>query len=249
VLPGEYKKIFSEEEAYWWYVGRRSILNRILASYVLSKVPFAVDIGCGTGINFRLLRNYAQRFSGADTSAAALAFCRRRGFNNVARLVAVDDQLPYPTSSAALVTLLDTLEHAADDQRLLKEIRRILTPGGLLVMTVPAYQFLWSEHDEALGHYRRYTRAALVRQLEQTGFTVRKASYCITAVFPLIVAYRVVKGLMNQIYPSTPRTSHVRVPPFLNRLFITVLKIEGMVLKYTNLPYGTSVIIVASKHA
>lgn len=249
MLPGEYTRIFAEEEHYWWYVGRRSILHYILRRHVKSKVPLAVDIGCGTGMNFAVLSNYAHQLSGADTSPVALAYCRQRGWHDIRRVSAVNGPLPYDESSAGLVTLFDTLEHAPDDRHLLSEVHRILKPGGLVIITVPAYQFLWSEHDEALRHHRRYRRAPLIRHLVHQGFTVRKASYCITIFFPLIVLYRALKGLLNLVHPTRPQTSHVHLPAGLNRAFSDVLKIEGWLLQYLNLPFGTSIVVVAEKGA
>jgi SAM-dependent methyltransferase len=247
VLGREYRKIFAEEERYWWYVGRRSILKRILSRSLPGRARVAVDVGCGTGMNFTVLQEYADTLSGVDTSPVAVAYCRQRGFSQVRQLERVGDPLPYDSASVDLVTLFDTLEHAADDHFLLREAHRILKPKGLVILTVPAYPFLWSEHDMALKHYRRYRRAPLVGELRRHGFRVRKASYCITAFFPVIVLYRVGKGIFNTLQPKAPHTSHVRLPSWLNHLFGRVLAAEGWLLQYGNLPYGTSIVVVAEK--
>lgn len=242
----EYRKLFELEGSYWWYVGRRAIIRTMLASSVRQRVQHAADIGCGTGMNLGLLGEFSDHVVGVDSSAQALAYCRMRGYADVV-LVPPGAPLPFSSGTIELATMLDVLEHVDDEAAILRDVHRVLVPGGYLVVSVPAYKFLWSEHDIALHHQRRYTRSGVSRLLAESGFRVRRASYCISFSFLLIVFYRIGKGIINRLRPSRPHTSHVELPGFVNSFFIGVLGLEARLLRFMNFPFGTSVIIVAEK--
>lgn len=242
----EYHTMFELETTYWWFVGRRIILAETIQRHVASPVNQALDIGCGTGGNFPVLSRFSATVIGLDTSPQALDYCRVRGWNTV-DLIQKDGLLRFADKTADLVTLLDILEHVRDERPLLGEILRVLRPNGLLIVTVPAFQFLWSEHDVALHHYRRYTRHNLTRLLTNEGFEVLSASYVITFSFPIIILYRVIKGAMNVLRPHASKSSYVRLPRLLNAFFIHVLAWESKLLAYITFPFGTSVLIVATK--
>lgn len=240
----EYKKMYDLETTYWWYVGRRFIIRSLIRRFWRHKNGSMVDIGCGTGASLSLFKEFSGDVVGLDTSEEALAYCRVRGFNNVKKIEDAS-RTNLPDHSAQLVTLLDVLEHIKNEAETLKEIKRILAPEGLLLIIVPAYQFLWSEHDVALHHYRRYTSRGLASLLERNGYQVIKNSYAITFSFPIIVLYRVLKGIINVFYKSRPKTSHVELPKILNSFFVGLLETEATLLQYFNFPFGTSIVAVA----
>lgn len=242
----EYQAMFELETTYWWHVGRRIILAETIRRHIASPVDQALDIGCGTGGNFSVLSRFSKTVIGLDTSPQALNYCRSRGWNTVA-LIQEDGRLPFSDETAHLITLFDILEHVADERPLLGEIRRVLRSDGLLIITVPAFQFLWSEHDVALHHYRRYTRKNLTRLLTDEGLRIISASYVITFSFPIILLYRILKGVMNFFRPHASKTSYVRLPSPLNAFFIRILALESKLLAYISFPFGTSVLIVAAK--
>ena len=238
--------MFELETTYWWYVGRRIILAETIQRYLTSPVEQTLDIGCGTGGNLSVLSRFSKKVIGLDTSPQALDYCRSRGWNTV-ELIQKDGRLNFADGTTDMVTLLDILEHVADEHPLLREISRVLRPDGLLMVTVPAFQFLWSEHDVALHHYRRYPKQDILHLLTDEGFKIVSASYVITFSFPLIVLYRILKGMLNFLYSGTPKTSHVRLPPMLNALFIRILAWESKLLAYFTFPFGTSILVVATK--
>ncbi|MFY9462914.1 MAG: class I SAM-dependent methyltransferase [Candidatus Sungiibacteriota bacterium] len=242
----EYQMMFELETVYWWFVGRRIILADTIQRHIASPVEQAFDIGCGTGGNLPILSRFSKAVIGLDTSPQALDYCRSRGWSSV-ELIQKDGILRFADATADLVTMLDILEHVADERPLLAEIRRILRPDGLLIVTVPAFQFLWSEHDAALHHYRRYTKQHIIRLLADQGFEIISASYVITFSFPLIVLYRVLKGALNFFSTNTAKTSYVRLPDILNTFFIRILAWESKLLAYITFPFGTSVLVVATK--
>jgi len=240
----EYEKLYQFENYYWWHIGRSRIIYKLLKNYLPPASSLDIlDVGCGTGINLGILAKFG-RVVGLDSSKEALQFARKRGFTNLRQGRA--EKLPFANKFFDLVTALDVIEHIADDLRALQEFHRVLTDDGLLLITAPAYQFIWSEHDEALHHFRRYTASQIHQKLNQAGFRVIKRSYIITFNFPLILGYRLLRGLFPK-NASAPQTSYVVLPRFFNNFLIFSLKIEAQLLKYLNLPFGTSVVCLCQK--
>ena len=230
------------EETYWWFVGRRAILERLLRRFVGNR-RVAVDAGCGSGRNMRLLSPFSACVIGFDRSSTALKLAAADGLP----IACADTQaIPLPDSSVDLLSALDVLEHLDDDMRALNEFHRVLQPWGYLLVTVPAYRFLWSEHDEALAHRRRYTASELHVKLTSSGFQVLKRSYAVFFAFFPIVFYRLFRGLFPKD-PFAPRASHVALPSFFNNLLIALLRIEALMMGTLNLPWGTSIVVLARR--
>ena len=239
----EYKQMAEVENTYWWHVGRKYIVSNILEQILPKDQHYTIlNIGCGTGGTVPLLSKFG-RVVNIDTSDEALSICRTLGVSNV---IKIDRKaLPFQKESFELAIALDVLEHIENDLEVLKEWNGLLKPGGKLVLTVPAYQWLWSEHDESLHHYRRYTASKLHQLLNLAGYKVDKRSYAIFSTFPLIVGYRLIRSIL----PKKERSSsYVFLPSSINSLLIGILKIEATVLKYINIPFGTSILVVAKKN-
>lgn len=230
------------DETYWWFVGRRAILDRVLRRFG-RRCRKAVDVGCGSGRNMQLLSCHADWVMGFDRSPAALELASAHGFPTSQ---ADGQAIPLADSSVDLLTAFDVLEHLDDDLAALDEFHRVLRPDGLLLVTVPAYRFLWSEHDEALMHRRRYIASELHAKLTRTGFQVIKRSYAVFFTFFPIVGYRLFRGLIPKD-PLAPKASHIMLPPFLNRFLILLLRFEALMLGRMNLPWGTSIVALAQK--
>lgn len=230
------------EDSYWWFVGRRAIIDRVLRRFA-KPTHLAADIGCGSGRNMLVLAPNTDQVIGFDRSPAALALAAARGFPVA---FANAQSIPLADSSVNMVSAFDVLEHLDDDMQGLSELHRVLKPGGYLLITVPAYRFLWSEHDEALMHRRRYSASELHVKLTRTGFTVIKRSYAVFFPFFPIVLYRLFRGLFPKD-PFAPRASHVILPAFANNLFISLLKLEAWMMGKISLPWGTSIVVLAGK--
>ena len=230
------------QETYWWFVGRRAILQSVLRHFV-KRIRIAVDIGCGSGRNLQLLSNHADYVIGLDRSPAALESAASHGVR-IAR--ADGEAIPLANSSVDLLSALDVLEHMDDDLQALDEFRRVLRPDGFLLVTVPAYRFLWSEHDEALMHRRRYAASELHAKLNRSGFRVLKRSYVVFFPFFPIVLYRLFRGLFPKD-PFVPKAWHVILPSPLNSFFIGLLRLEAWMIRAMNLPWGTSILVLAQK--
>ncbi|MCX7765912.1 MAG: class I SAM-dependent methyltransferase [Candidatus Sumerlaeia bacterium] len=241
----EYKKMYALENSYWWFQGRKHIIFSVLNRLNLLKADAtqrAIDLGCGTGLILTELNNFA--FSlGVDFSMSALCFCRKRGLKD---LICADvNYLPFTDSCCDLVFALDLLEHISDDEKVLQEIWRICRPGGMLLLTVPAHQFLWSEHDEALHHYRRYSMSQFYQLIVKSGFIPVKFSYCISFLFLPILIFRRLQKIIKS--PAKPKTHLIILPKLINSFLIWLLKLEAKLIRFINLPFGVSILVVAQK--
>ncbi|MCE5241011.1 methyltransferase domain-containing protein [bacterium] len=239
----DFQELYNLEETYWWFVGRRKLVRQLIQRYVNDPEALVLDAGCGTGGTMKELKG-AANLCGCDCSPHALAYCRERGFDRVAAGDVA--ALPYAENTFAAVISCDVLEHLPDDQAGLAEMMRVLRPGGCLIVTVPAHRFLWSEHDEALAHRRRYSARELRRKLQETGARVVKLSPVVVAAFGPILAFRLAQRLRPKL-PDEPRTDLRVLSPWLNNLLIGTLQLENWLLRFVGLPVGTSLVAVARK--
>lgn len=262
--PEEYGRMHALETSYWWFAGRRAIIGSLLDAWRAHSQNHdgweLLDIGCGTGANLHLLSTAAATGSGKqgrvtalDYSPLALQFARDHLAGLPVDLLRGDaTRLPFPDAHFDVVTMLDVLEHVEDDGAALQEIQRVLKPGGAFVLSVPAYQKLWSAHDEALHHFRRYEFRGLQKVLTAGGLRVWRMSFAMSLMPPVAWFWR------RFILPFAPRrpqnaTRHSEgavlppVPGLANRALIEYLKTEGRVLKHRPLNFGTSLVAVAVK--
>jgi SAM-dependent methyltransferase len=239
----EHRELFRLEDIYWWFVGRRELVRQIVTRFARPGRQIIFDAGCGTGGTLSRLTGLGALI-GCDTSEFALRLCHERGLQ---QLVAASVQaLPFAADSFSAVLSCDVLEHVTDDRQALQEMTRVLQPGGILVLTVPAHPFLWSEHDEALSHQRRYTAKGLRQLLEGNGTPIEKLSPVVSGAFLPILLFRLLQKLRPRA-PEEPRTDLRILPAFLNNWLITILRLENWLLKSFNLPVGTSLVAVARK--
>jgi 2-polyprenyl-3-methyl-5-hydroxy-6-metoxy-1,4-benzoquinol methylase len=184
-------------DIYWWYCARREIIVSVIERNVPAGVRI-IDFGSGTGALAALLRDHGYRVTAADISPLALDGCRRRG------LEVIDLRSNrLPEQAAECVILGDVLEHVEEDAALLTDVRKALVPGGSLLATVPAYEFLWSGEDHVSRHMRRYRLSQLVAALEKGGFEVSWASYFNMLLLPAIAAALVLKRSLTDLTGSS----------------------------------------------
>src|SRR5205807_8846774 len=196
-----YSIMYEVEEKHWWFVGRR----RIIAGFVekicrdINKLrPRILDVGCGTGANLQMLSEFGEA-EGVDVSVEALDFCRARDLTKVKQGAA--ESLPYEDASFDLVTGLDVVEHLDDDVAGLREMRRVLRPGGRALLFVPAFMFLWGVQDDISHHRRRYTIPELRERLSEAGLTVERATYANISFFlPILIGRLLMR--VTRIRPS-----------------------------------------------
>jgi SAM-dependent methyltransferase len=230
------------EEEYWWHVGRRYLIRRTLEQHLPAGDLDVLDVGCGSGRNLQLLGQFG-RVQGVEPEGPGLDACRADGLTNV--VAGSADAIPFPDASFDLLTSLDVLEHLDDDDAGVAEIHRVLRPGGHALITVPAYRFLWSVHDEALGHRRRYVASEVHNLLNNHGFTLVRRTYAISFALPAILAFRVAQGLFPPLHERG--ASYVEVGAGPNWLLTQALKLESRVLGRMDLPLGASILALARK--
>ena len=257
--PEEYERMHALETDYWWFVGRRNLIARLLDATLPTletDAPQLVDIGCGTGANLPMLREAVGpkgAVFGLDFSPLALQWARSEGELKEGQVhLSQGDALALPLrdNCADIVTMLDVLEHLSDDGTALREVRRILKPGGALILSVPAYQHLWSAHDEALHHFRRYEKTSLNRALKRAGFAVWRLSFAMSLMPPVAWFWR---RFVLPFAARRPRDAarHSQgavlppVPPLVNQMLVRYVGAEGAIIPTRPLRFGTSLVAVA----
>ena len=240
----ELEKMRRLEDRYWWFVGRRRLLRNLLQRYA-PDAELILDIGCGTGGTLTALDDLGA-LVGTDLSPDALDFCALRGHRCLVRSRA--EELPFETGTFDVAICADMLEHLDDDEKGFAEVMRILKPGGTALMTVPAYPWLWSEHDEALSHRRRYLAGDLRAKIVAAGGEVLKVSHDVSFVFPIVLVVRLLNRLRLRKL-GKPHTQLMSLPGWLNRFFTGLQAVEAWLVTRVNLPVGTSIVAVARKPA
>jgi SAM-dependent methyltransferase len=240
-----YDEWFTVEDRHWWFVGRRALFLRMLRRALPKESPRILDVGCGTGVNLEHLEKLGS-VVGLDVAQAALQYCvKRRPFVLAAGSFA---RLPFADQSFDVVTAFDVLEHDADPTSCLLESARVLKPGGLLLLSVPAYRFMWGDHDVVAHHLRRYRRPEVLEALGAAGFVVERATHLNTFLFPVALVFRQLKNLVGRWVRHTPRSDFLSTdPPGLNGVLRRVFEAEGPLLDRMDLPFGLTIAALARR--
>jgi SAM-dependent methyltransferase len=240
VREAAYREHYEAETHHWWFRGRWAVVEALLARTELPAEPRILDAGCGTGGNLKRYERIGDAI-GVDPSADAVRFCRERGLDSVRQ--AGLEALPFEDGVFDLVAATDVLEHVAAEEQALRELRRVAAPGGALLLTVPAYMWLWSAEDERLHHERRYTRRRLRRAVERAGWEPGIATYFNTLLLPPIAAAR---GLSRST--DDGRADLDRTPPILDGVLSFPMRLEARLIRSgISLPAGVSIGIVCRK--
>lgn len=242
-----YVEMSAAQTAHWWFAARREILREQLRRIHLGPHPSILEIGSGTGANLDLLTEFGA-VTGFEMSADALKMCSQCESvrNGRARLVRgrCPEEMHKLDELYDAVCLLDVLEHIDDDIGGLKSIKDVLRPGGRVFITVPAYPWLWSNHDEQLHHRRRYTARTLTSACESAGLEVAEVSHFNTFLFPLALVQRTFSWATGSSRAGT-RTP----PPTLNSALRAVFASEKWLLGRVAFPFGLSLFAVATRAA
>lgn len=235
------------EERHWWFLARREIVIAV-AERVLPAGATVLDLGCGTGF---VLVQLQQRYNayGLDLSPIALDLCRKRGLSQVS-LGSPEDLSAVEGRSFEGVFLLDVLEHLDDDVGALRQIAEVLTPGGAVIVTVPAFMFLWSRHDEINEHRRRYVRSELAGLLRRSGLRLEQVTYFNSYLFPLAAGARVVGRLLGRHAPGGLAVPWTPFNALLRRIFATEkLRLVRSTGHHGGPPFGVSLLAVGRRDA
>jgi len=230
--------------AHWWVVGNHNISKMIISKYIklfsLKGKEF-IDIGCAGGVMSGYLSGYGRVF-GIDTSMEGLNMCRD---NNIAVAGADASAMPFKDNFFSAAVLLDVAEHIENDKKLFEEINRILKPGGILFITVPANMCLWGPHDVVYGHKRRYTKKAIVELGFKSNFRIEKITYMHPFVLPIMFILRYLSRMKKTALGV--KDDFISFGFLLDKLILRILNFEGHMLKHINFPAGVSILCVMEK--
>jgi SAM-dependent methyltransferase len=238
----EIARLAQSDRTSWWIRGRRALIGAVLRSQMpRTRVGLVGDLGCGAGGMLEPLHEFGDVI-GIDISPMAAALCRSRGYRGLA--LGTLEQLPLRQETIDLAGMTDVLEHVEDHEAVIRDCMRVLKPGGLLLITVPAIRWLYGEHDRALGHVRRYSSGELRRLLERCGFRVERMTYFNTALLPLVIAFRLLAMFGRR---ARPQADALDLPRPWNWIAYRVLLLEQAVIRFADLPAGLSLLCVVRK--
>lgn len=238
--PDEYDNLVRVEQRHWFYTGKRTIARWAIEKFgSKAKTPSLFDCGAGTG-SFAAEMTSTHRVSVMDDHAESLDLLRQK-FPVDQVIEGSASAMPLADESADIVTLLDVLEHVEDDVATVGEIHRVLKPGGILVLTVPAMMQLWSNWDEVLHHFRRYHRGPLQELFSSERWEIEHIKYVNTVVFPLVWAARRFRG------PNDSTESEEYIPPEWINSLLRWIFVKTAVTRWWPAPFGVGLLLVARR--
>ena len=238
-----YERMAELDREHWWFVARRNILEAVIARTVRPPENARIlEIGCGTGHNLAMLSRFG-RVEATEMDKQARALATRRLGRDVTD-AALPDLSAWPEGHFDLVALLDVLEHVPDDTSALQAIRGRLKPGGKLLVTVPANKWMWSAHDVAHHHHRRYRRGELRRLTAECGYEIELLSPFNSLLFPLVAAARLAGKLTGR------ESADDAMPPRpVNAVLKAVFRLEAGLIGRLPMPFGVSLVAVLRRPA
>lgn len=230
------------EASHWWFVARRRLLARLIARAGISATAGVLDIGTGTGTNLRLLKELGfSRRRGLDLSDEAIRWCAEKELGEVAK--GDVRRLPFGDCEFDLVLATDVIEHVDDDTRAISEIRRVLAPGGTVILTVPAFRSLWGVQDEVAQHKRRYRKSEFLEVIRRGGLACEDCYYFNYLLFvPIWLARRLIRALDIRLDSENQVNT-----PALNRLLTWIFTLDVRSAGFVRPPFGVSIVAVARR--
>ncbi len=240
--PKAYVQMAELEDQHWWFVARRSILSHLIHSLNLPTTCRILDVGCGSGGNLPMLVKHGSVW-GMEYSDGAREQAVSRGLATI-ESGHLPDLVPFTDLQFDLITMLDVLEHLNGDVDSLKALGPRLKPGGWILLTVPAYQFLWSQHDVLNHHKRRYNASHLKQVVQAAQFNIRYISYFNSFLFPIVLTIRLLQKVMGR-----QDTDDLVMPsPLVNRSLRSIFEFEKHLLRPFSFPCGVSLVLLAQPH-
>lgn len=239
-----YLQYASVEDKHWWFVGRRLIIEQAILNLSLPKNAQILEVGSGTGGNLRMLTRHG-KVSAMELNEIACKIANERQVIPV-KLGGLPDKIPF-SNEYDIILILDVLEHLDDDLAALLALHTKLKPGGALLITVPAYQFLWSQHDEINHHKRRYVLKNLQQVVKKAGYIVHYSTYFNFFLFPIVAGVRYLRKLLK-LKSNSIDNSDLHLPPKHINKFLSLLFASERHFMNFSLPFGVSILLVAHKN-
>jgi len=235
-----YKKMFENEKSFWWYVARRKIIFSAMTKMNVSKGNI-LELGSGTGGNVSFLSRFGS-YTGIEKEQIAINYAKTKFPDTKFIQGALPQIFNEITEKYNTIVLLDVIEHIEDDLKTLKSTASLLKENGFLIMTMPAFPFLWSNHDVVHHHHRRYTKKALFTLCQDSGYSIKYHSYFNFLLFPIILSIRFFKKIFNLKSSDDKPTSNI-----INKVLIKIFGFESLLIPHLRLPFGLSHIIILKK--
>lgn len=239
-----YTKMYKYEQTHWWFVARRAIIKSVIENNIDITSPIRIlEIGSGTGGNHGLLSSFGQLTCIEPNKIAAQLSEKRYGhkvINQCLENISID-QFKEPFD---LIVLLDVVEHIAAPQETLEVINDLLSDKGKVLITTPAYQFLWGPHDIEHHHHRRYNKKNLILLLRSCGLSTQKISYFNSLLFPLVLFSR----LVNKIFKRHVLKDSKMPPDVLNSGLKKIFSLEKYIINRFNIPFGCSILAICEQN-
>lgn len=236
-----YNEMYANEDIHWWFVARRSIIQKVLDHYFRDKEQRKVlEVGCGSGGNLQMLKAYGN-ISAMELYDEARGLANSRNICHVKKGKLPND-IPFD-NGFDLICMLDVLEHIYDDLAALQSIRDKLNQKGKLLITVPAYKFLWSGHDVVNHHKRRYSKKQLTGLVSQSGLKVKYATYFNIFLFPVVAVVRILNNILGKNSGSDVNLTSMPV----NNLLTNIFSSEKALLPKIFFPFGVSILLIAEQ--
>ncbi len=238
----EYRNIYQNEDTHVYYHQIHQLILDLIKCYISHPANLKIlDAGCGTGLLGVKLKKYGE-VVGIDISSQAIKFAKKRGLNVKKASIM---KIPYPDNNFDVVTSVDVLYHkwVSDDVGALSEIQRVLKPGGLLIMRLPAYEWLRRHHDKVVYTKHRYVKRELKKILSMAGYSILKITYIQPLFLPVSIFTVIIERLFNNKITSDIR----RVPKVVNTILNQIARLEMKTVKYCDYPFGIGLLSVAQK--
>lgn len=227
-----------DQPTYWWYKARAELLRAALGPH-LGQPSRVLDVGSADGPSVGWMHEHGRRFA-LDVDPRGLA----AGTGVCASALA----LPFADGTFDVVGAFDVLEHCDPEEQAMAELTRVLRPGGRLLMSVPAYEWAWSDHDVWAGHYRRYTRRRLLAAVEREELRVLRCTYGFSSVFPMFVAERLMRRMREKRRgPATSRPPLTQPSRAIEKMLMSATAAEQRYLRKRSAPFGSSIFLAAEK--
>ncbi len=238
-----YKEMIELQEQHWWFVGRRHIIGSFANKYLPNSFGKVLEVGCGVGGNVNVLGGFGE-YLGLDIHAPAIEYCKKSFPGSTFLNSSIEETFQtLITEKFTSIFMLDVLEHLDKDTESLAVVGQLLAEKGKVLITVPAFQFLWSSHDDFVHHKRRYTKKSLTKSINDAGLTIDYVGYFNSFLFPLAIVQR----FTYKIFSITSK-SHIKLPPkLLNMVMQHIFSFESRILDKVPFPVGLSIFAVCHK--
>jgi len=237
-----FQKMLKLESSHWWFVARRKIIQKAINNLDLPRNIRILDAGCGNGDNLSLLSTFGDLVA-FEKNEYALKTAKSKKIGEIYK-AELPDKLPNTVkTNFDLIVLLDVLEHIDDDSKSLTTVRKLMNNKGIILITVPAFQWLWSEHDVIHHHKRRYSKSKLREKLDSSGFRIKYISYFNTLLFPFALVERIGQKIFSPSNPEILELPNNKINFLLEKIF----SLEAIFMNKISLPFGLSLVAIAEK--